>query len=103
MTTPIDHKAAKIIAEAFRDGALESVNQSVKELSKAYLDLTAKAELMEAALGFYASNNSWLSGTDPNFGDQITYGDLEEDSPITKRKYVGGKRAREVLERVRGK
>ena len=87
------HKAAKIIAEAFRDGALESVNQSVKELSKSYLDLTAKVELMEAALSFYAAPMEFTHSLDGwikvrRFGTGDAFVNYFEP-------------AREVLERVR--
>ena len=102
MTTPIDHKAAKIIAEAFRDGALDSVKRSVQELSKSYLDLTAKVELMEAALEYYASQDNWqrLENTNSIIIDEDLIKPTKGTSLYPGHKY-GGKRARKVLERVK--
>lgn len=61
-------------------------------------ELVARIAELEQALKFYANNDSWLSTIDSQFGETIVGGDLEKDSPITKRKWVGGKRAREALQ-----
>ena len=92
MTTPIDHKAAKEIAEFILSGYDPG---SEYDLAQAYLDLTAKVELMEAALSFYADHCVWgnsCAAIDPCDTYTCDLGVLR-----------GGKRAREVLERVKGK
>jgi hypothetical protein len=57
----------------------------------------------EAVIEFYGARDTWLCSQDMQFGDLITGDDLEKDSPITKRKFIGGKRARAYLNRHKQK
>lgn len=66
------------------------------------LKLLDYVDRLEEALRFYADNKTWLCSQDPQFGDLILAEDLEENSPITKRRFVGGKRARQALAEVEG-
>lgn len=52
---------------------------------------------LREALEFYAKNENWLCGFSDDTGDSISADDWEISSSITKRKYVGGKRARQAL------
>lgn len=69
-----------------------------------YLHVVALKEKLNEAIKvieFYACNSTWLCGSDWNYGDQVTCEDLEKNSPISKRSFVGGKRARQFLEKIK--
>jgi hypothetical protein len=70
----------------------------------AYAALEARLNKAERVIAFYAANENWLTSKTESlaehFGDLITVKDLEEDSPITKRKFVGGKLARQTLKEL---
>jgi len=68
---------------------------------KLIIKLQAEKELMRSTIEYYASNETWFCSNHDSYGDVIAYEDLEKDPPISKRIFVGGKRARETLQKIK--
>jgi hypothetical protein len=64
------------------------------------LELESQLKIAKEALGFYADKANWQSD-DSNFSDFINSIDLQEFRPNKKAQYIGGKLARETLEKLR--
>ena len=95
----VDHTKAKEMAK-FIAGGYDSGYE--RDLADAYLDLTAKVELMEAALEYYASQDNWqrLENTNSIITDEDLIKPTRGTSLYPGHKY-GGKRARETLAKVK--
>lgn len=78
---------------------ITSLKLEIAKLSEEKGALVERLEEAEMVIEFYASNDSWVCSSDRNHGDAITIADMEVDSNITKRKYVGGLKAREYLQK----
>lgn len=94
-------KPSRVEEAAATYGEIKYIREDLfKELERKHSLAQSDLEQALEVIEFYGANESWVCSGDPQFGDSITAEDYEEGSPITKRRFVGGKKAREFLQRM---